>query len=153
MGRGFAVTLAGAAVVVYVAGCANSKASRGPEESAAALAAFSLVPPHGIVLWMHPTQARIVVSVGPSGGRLKVCEVGTTFSYYWRGGCRRFVGGHAVLPSSGGAVHIGFRIVPTGKRAVKVDQLHVRWHCVDHLFVVQRGSTKARLRGQVVFDC
>jgi hypothetical protein len=101
---------------------------------------------------MHPTAARIVVSAS-ADAPLKACEVGTTFSYYWRGGCRRLVDGHVTHPTSGGAVHVGFRIAPIGDRPVHVERLQVRWHCVDHFFVLQRGMTKARPRGPVVFDC
>lgn len=111
-----------------------------------------LIPPHGITLWMHPTAARIVLA-GTADGRLKVCEVGTTFSYYWRGGCRKFIGGRVKLPTSGGAVHIGFRVIPIAGHSVQVQRLHVQWHCVDHFFLLQRGVTKARLRASPVFDC
>ena len=48
-----------------------------------------------------------------SRGPLKVCELGTTFSTYWKGGCRRLGGPQMALPTSGGAVHIGFRVLPS----------------------------------------
>jgi hypothetical protein len=154
MARHIALTLAVAAVLGCVeSDSANSEASGAAKESVGSLAAFTLVPPHGITLWMHPTAARIVVSVTPNGVRLKACEVGTTFSYYWPGGCRYFVGGRLTLPTSGGAVHVGFRIVPITDHQVQVEQLRVQWHCVDHFFLLQRGSTKARLHAPVDFDC
>ena len=116
------------------------------------LAPFRLIPPEGITLWMHPTAARIDLT-STADGLLKACEVGTTFSYHWRGDCRRFVGGRLRLPTSGGAVHIGFRVVPVAGSPVQVERLHIRWHCVDHFFLLQRGVTKARLRASAVFDC
>lgn len=151
--RYLAGTLAVAAVLMCVGSTyASSGVSRGPTESSATVAPFTLLPPHGITLWMHPTAARIVLTV-TSNGRLRACEVGTTFSYYWRGGCRAFTAGHLKLPSSGGAVHIGFRLVPIAGRPIQVARLHVQWHCVDHFFLLQRGDTKARLRAPVVLDC
>jgi hypothetical protein len=148
-----AQALAVAAVLVCVgSSSASSEASRRLNESSATLAPFILIPPRGITLWMHPTAARIVLTATATG-RLKACEVGTTFLYYWRGGCRRFTAGHLMLPSSGGAVHIGFRVVPLAGRAIQVARLHVQWHCVDHFFLLQHGRTKARLRAPVVLDC
>ncbi len=152
--RHIAVTLTVAAVLGCVeSDSATSKTSRASRNSAALLAAVALVPPRGITLWMHPTAARIVVSVTPKATKLRACEVGTTFSHYWRGGCRRFVGGRVTLPTSGGAVHIGFRIVPDADHSVQVEQLRVQWHCVDHFFRLTPGSAKARLRVPVAFDC
>ena len=141
MARLIAMTLALAAVLGCVeSDSATSKATRAPRDSAALLAAVTLVPPNGITLWMHPTAARIVVSVTPKAVKLKACEVGTTFSFYWRGGCRQFVGGRLTLPTSGGAVHVGFRIVPGADHPVQVEQLRVQWHCVDHFFLLKPGS-------------
>jgi len=57
--------------------------------------------------------------------RLSSC---TTFSYYWRGGCRYLANGRVTLPTSGGAVHVGFRIVPITEHPVQVERLRVQWH-------------------------
>lgn len=153
MGRHIAGTLAVTALLLRVgSGPASSEASQASRASTATVASFVLVPPRGIALWMHPTAARIVVSISASG-QVRACEVGTTFSHYWRGGCRRLFRGRLTLPTTGGAVHVGFRIVPVGDRPVLVERLHVQWHCVDHFFLLQRGMTKARLRAPAVFDC
>jgi hypothetical protein len=77
-----------------------------------------LLKPSGILFGMHPTEARIVVS-GTVAAPLKVCQFGTTFSTYWRGGCRRFIGQAIALPTSGGAVLIGFRVLPSNGRATR----------------------------------
>ena len=146
-------TLAVAVLLVGVdSGVVGRGASLRPRASVASLAVFTLVPPAGIALWIHPTAAPITVSVA-ADGRLKACEVGTTFSHYWRSGCRLFVGGSVTLPTSGGAMHVGFRIVPLGGRAIRVQRLRVQWHCVDHFFLLQRGNSNARLDAPVVLDC
>ena len=90
-----------------------------------------LLKPSGILFAMHPTEARIVVSAA-AAGPLKVCQLGTTFLTYWKGGCRRLGGPQTTLPTSGGAVHIGFRVLPSSGRPTRVIALRVRWHCVDH---------------------
>ena len=141
-----------AAVLVSIGpGSVTGRASARPGASLAALGAFTL-PQRGIELWMHPTSAPIGVS-SAGGALLKACEVGTSFSRYWRGGCRRLVGGRLTLPGSGGAMHVGFRIVPVAGRAVRIRGLRVRWHCVDHFFVLERRASSARVVAPVVFDC
>jgi hypothetical protein len=110
-----------------------------------------LLKPSGILFGMHPTEARIVV-IATALAPLKVCEVGTTFSTYWNGGCRRLVGRPMALPTSGGAVHIGFRVMPSSGRPTRVRTLRVRWHCVDHYFGLLRGTTAVRAVTPT-FDC
>jgi len=122
-----------------------------PSASSAAVSSFNLSP-HGIALWMHPTQAPITISAN-AVGHLKVCEIGTTFSTYWRGGCRSLRSGKLALPTSGGAVHVGFWIRAVSTNTMSVERLRIRWHCVDHFFLLQLRSTQARLAAPVVFDC
>ena len=100
---------------------------------------------------MHPTEARITVTT-TADTRLSVCEIGTTFSHYWTGGCRHLDRRSLALPTSGGAVHIGFRVSPLGSRPVRISHLIVRWHCVDHFFALGRGSTRVRAP-RPIFDC
>jgi hypothetical protein len=152
------IALGSVTVLLAVAGVAAARnhpasqhASVRPSTSLAAVGSF-ILPPHGIALWMHPTQAPITITVS-AVGRLEVCEVGTTFSTYWRGGCRSLRRGKFALPSSGGAVHVGFWIRAVSANAVRVERLRVRWHCVDHFFLLQRAGTHVRLAAPVVFDC
>jgi hypothetical protein len=100
---------------------------------------------------MHPTDATITLSAA-AASPLNVCQLGTTFSSHWRGGCRRLAEGPLVLPTSGGAVHIGFRVLPSNGRATRVTALRVRWHCVDHFFALVRGKTEVR-SASPIFDC
>lgn len=139
-------------LLTLVSGGVTRGASLTPRTSVANLTAFTLVPPKGIAVWMHPTAAPIKLIAG-TGGRLKACEVGTTFSYYWRGGCRSFVDGRLTLPSSGGAMHVGFRILPASGRSLGLTHLRVQWHCVDHFFLMQRLRSNVRVDGPVIFDC
>jgi hypothetical protein len=107
--------------------------------------------PSGILFAMHPTEARIIV-IAIAAAPLKVCQFGTTFSTHWKGGCRRLVGPQIALPTSGGAVHIGFRVLPSNGRPTRVMALRVRWHCLDHYFGLLRGKTVVR-SSLPVFDC
>jgi hypothetical protein len=100
---------------------------------------------------MHPTDAPILLSAS-AGAPLKVCEVGTTFSNYWRGGCRWLLKTALALPSSGGAMHVGFRIRPATRNSIRVRRLRVQWHCVDHFYVLQHGGT-AVANASPLFDC
>ena len=120
------------------------------QSSAVSLRSFRLEPA-GILFGLHPTEARIVVSAATSAP-LKVCQLGTTFSHYWAGGCRRLAGRPIALPTSGGAVHVGFRVLPADGRATRVTALRVRWHCVDHYFSLLRGNTRVRV-SRPTFDC
>lgn len=128
---------------------AQPTAARNPA-SAVTLRNFQLEPA-GVLLGMHPTEARIVVSAA-SAAPLKVCQLGTTFSHNWKGGCRRLAGRPLALPTSGGAVHIGFRVLPANSHATRVTALRVRWHCVDHYFALLRGETRVRVP-RPTFDC
>ncbi len=110
-----------------------------------------LLKPSGILFGMHPTEARIIVSAA-AAAPLKVCQFGTTFSTYWKGGCRRLGGPPMALPTSGGAVHIGFRVLPSSGHPTRVMTLRVRWHCVDHYFALVQGQTVVR-SASPVFDC
>jgi hypothetical protein len=56
------------------------------------------------------------------------------------------------LPTSGGAVHIGFRVQPSSGRPTRVTALRVRWHCVDHYFGLLHGTTVVR-NPSPIFDC
>ncbi len=119
--------------------------------SQATLGGFVLKP-SGLLFSLHPTEAHIVVSA-VADERLKVCEDGTTFLHYWKGGCRTL--GHlpVALPTSGGAVHIGFRVMPlNGGSSARITNLRVRWHCVDHDFILVRGTTRVR-SPLPTFDC
>ncbi|MDX6401943.1 MAG: hypothetical protein QOF27_2549 [Gaiellaceae bacterium] len=120
-----------------------------PLSSAATLGAFRLNP-SGILFGMHPTEARIVITA-KAAAPLKVCQFGTTFSTYWKGGCRRLGRKPLALPTSGGAVHVGFRVLGWNGRATRVASLRVRWRCVDHYFLL-RGTSPARYASPV-FDC
>jgi hypothetical protein len=138
----FGLTACGSKVRAHTTGRSHASAS-------VVLRDF-LLKPSGILLGMHPTEARIVVSAA-AAAPLKVCQLGTTFSTYWKGGCR-LLGAQVTLPTSGGAVHIGFRVLPWNGRPTRVMALQVRWHCVDHFFSLLRGKTVLR-RASPVFDC
>ena len=126
--------------------------TRGTDPSASAVVVRDfLLKPSGILFTMHPTEARIVVTA-TAAAPLKVCQFGTTFSVYWKGGCRRLVGRPLTLPTSGGAVHIGFRVLPSSGRPTRVMVLRVRWHCVDHYFGLLRGTTVV-CNASPIFDC
>jgi hypothetical protein len=125
-------------------------AQQTPSTSQVTLRAFVL-PPSGLLFSLHPTEARIVLTATASEP-LKVCEDGTTFSRHWTGGCRRLARLMLALPTSGGAVHVGFRVMPSGAAATRVTILTVRWHCVDHDFIVVPGSTRGG-HGSPTFDC
>lgn len=114
------------------------------------LGAFVLQSP-GLVFWMHPTEARVTLAA-TADTRLTVCEVGTTFSHYWTGGCRQLNQRPLALPTSGGAVHVGFGVSPPGRGPARITQLIVRWHCVDHFFALGHGSTRVRVPNPI-FDC
>src|ERR1700730_14775961 len=105
----------------------------------------------GLLFSLHPTEARIVVTA-VANGLLKVCEDGTTFSHYWKGGCRTLGRVPLALPTSGGAVHVGFRVTPSRGAPTHVTILRVRWHCVDHYFIILRGATRTG-RASPTFDC
>lgn len=100
---------------------------------------------------MHPTEARITLTA-TAAAPLKVCELGTTFSRYWRGGCRRLAKPPLRLPTSGGAVHVGFRVLPLDGQETRVTALRVRWHCVDHNFGLSRGKSDVPA-ATPLFDC
>jgi hypothetical protein len=129
---------------------ADATQSAGPSGSSVVVHSFVLEP-SGVLFSMHPTEARIVVTAAASAP-LKVCQEGTTFSRHWTGGCRRLGRLPLALPTSGGAVHVGFRVVPANGRATRVTVLRVRWHCVDHDFLLARGTTHLT-RPTPVFDC
>lgn len=105
----------------------------------------------GILFGLHPTEARIHVSAD-TPAPLKVCELGTTFSHSWKGGCRRLAGKAIALPASGGAVHVGFRLLPANGHSTRVTALRLSWHCVDHYFALLRGNTRVRVP-RPTFDC
>jgi hypothetical protein len=121
-----------------------------PGISSVAFPEFSLAR-SGILLGVHPTEARITLTA-TAAGPLKVCELGTTFSSYWHGGCLRLAGRPLRLPTSGGAVHVGFRILPVAGRETHVTALRVRWHCVDHYFALLRGKSDVAA-ATPLFDC
>jgi hypothetical protein len=125
-------------------------AGRNPAASEVVLGRFVLQR-SGIVFWMHPTEARITITA-TAGGPLKVCEVGRTFSTYWTGGCHRLGRGPLLLPTSGGAVHVGLQIGPLDGGVARVKQFLVRWHCVDHFFAFGRGTTRVGAP-RPIFDC
>jgi hypothetical protein len=110
-----------------------------------------LLKPAGILFGMHPTEARILI-IAAAAAPLKVCQFGTTFSTYWTEGCRRLAGRPMALPTSGGAVHVGFRVLPSNGRPTRVIALRVRWHCVDHYVALLRGKTMVR-SASPIFDC
>ena len=111
-----------------------------------------VLKPSGILFSFHPTDARIVLSA-VADERLRVCEDGTTFSHYWTGGCRVLTRLPLSLPTSGGAVHVGFRVLPsTSGASARITNLRVLWHCVDHDFILMRGTTRVR-RPIPTFDC
>lgn len=107
--------------------------------------------PSGLLFSLHPTEARIVV-IATANKPLRVCEDGTTFSRHWTGGCRRLTRLPLALPTSGGAVHVGFHVKPSGATATRVTVLTVQWHCVDHDFILLRGSTRLG-HASPTFDC
>jgi hypothetical protein len=132
----------------------SSSAQTPPSPHAAASVAVLrefLLEPSGIAFGMHPTESRIVV-VAAAVVPLEVCQFGTTFSTHWRGGCRSLDGRPVSLPSSGGAAHIGFRVLPSSGRVARVVTLRVRWHCVDRYFGLLRGKTVVR-SARPIFDC
>jgi hypothetical protein len=132
------------------AGCGTDDTPSHRSSSAVVLRSF-LLRPSGILFEMHPTDARITLVVA-AAAPLEVCQLGTTFSARWKGGCRRLAEGPLALPTSGGAVHIGFRVLPMNGRTTPVMALRVRWHCVDHFFALMRGKTEIRSPSPT-FDC
>jgi hypothetical protein len=130
-------------------GASTAKSSR-PAIASVTLSGFSLAR-SGILFGMHPTEARITLTATASAP-LQVCELGTTFSSYWQGGCRRLARRPLRLPTSGGAVHVGFRILPLAGRETHVTALRVRWHCVDHYFALLRGKSDVA-SAEPLFDC
>jgi hypothetical protein len=125
--------------------------ARGNDATISVVVLRDFLLPSGILFTMHPTEARIRV-IATAAAPLKICQLGTTFSTYWKGGCRRLVGRPLALPSSGGAVHVGFRVLPSNGRPTQVTVLRVRWHCVDHSFGLLRGNTVVRSPSPI-FDC
>jgi hypothetical protein len=107
--------------------------------------------PSGLLFSFHPTEARIHVTAR-ANERLKVCEDGTTFSSHWQGGCRTLGRRSLQLPTSGGAVHVGFLVMPLRAAATRVTILRIRWHCVDHDFIILRGATRVEPPSPT-FDC
>jgi hypothetical protein len=110
-----------------------------------------ILQPSGLLFSFHPTDARILVTAS-ANQLLKVCEDGTTFSSHWQGGCRTLTRLPLQLPTSGGAVHVGFRVMPIRAAATSVMILRIRWHCVDHDFIIMRGATHLA-RAAPTFDC
>jgi hypothetical protein len=110
--------------------------------------------PSGIVIQLHPTQARIRVSVTATGP-LKACEYrdswGSPFSKHWSH-CLNLSQQPLALPTSGGAIHVSFLIVPTGGHAMRVKALLLRWHCVDYYFDLKARATRVRT-SKPKFDC
>ncbi|MDX6436945.1 MAG: hypothetical protein QOK34_1779 [Gaiellaceae bacterium] len=141
-----------AVVLVYVLKDkgASRRTPTPPPSAVVTFRGFSLAR-SGILLAMHPTEARIALTA-TAAAPLKVCELGTTFSSYWQGGCRRLAARPLRLPTSGGAVHVGFRILPLDGRETSVTALRVRWHCVDHYFALVRGKSDVPTAAPV-FDC
>jgi hypothetical protein len=137
--------------VALFAGCGGSARTLQPPDSSAVLLRDLRLKPSGILFGMHPTEARILVSAA-AAAPLKVCQFGTTFATYWKGGCRRLAGRPLALPTSGGTAHIGFRVLPWNGRTTRVAVLWVRWHCVDHYFALLRGKTLLRTPHSS-FDC
>jgi hypothetical protein len=119
--------------------------------STVTLSAFRLKP-SGILFGMHPTEARTLITA-TAAAPLKVCQLGTTFSRNWKGGCRKLDARPLMLPTSGGAVHIGFRVLPWNGNTTRVSTLRLRWHCVDHYFTLLRGSTTLAQNTHAIFDC
>jgi hypothetical protein len=68
------------------------------------------------------------------------------------GGCRQLRSGSVALPTSGGAVHIGFRVTPASGHAVAISNLAVRWDCVDHFFLLEPDLTRVSAP-RPIFDC
>jgi hypothetical protein len=147
--RAISVVLVAAIAASAAAGCRADGTRSHPSSSAVVLGRF-LLRPSGILFELHPTEARITLVVAAEAP-LKVCQLGTTFSTHWKGGCRRMAERPLALPTSGGAVHIGFRVLPSNGRATRVMALRVRWHCVDHYFALMRGKTEVRSTSPV-FD-
>jgi hypothetical protein len=123
---------------------------KGAAISQVTLRTFVLRRP-GLLFSLHPTEARIVVTA-IANEPLRVCEDGTTFSSHWKRGCLRLARLPLALPTSGGAVHAGFRVMPSSAAPTRVTLLRVRWHCVDHDFMVARGETRVG-RASPSFDC
>jgi hypothetical protein len=136
--------------VGHVAHAGPVAAREAPSISQVTLRAFVLRP-SGLLFSFHPTEARIVLTA-VANERLRVCEDGTTFSHYWKGGCRTLARLPLALPTSGGAVHVGFRVMPSRAVAARVTTLRVRWHCVDHAFIIIRGATRTGPTSPS-FDC
>ncbi|MGZ4357678.1 MAG: hypothetical protein ACXVRZ_14990 [Gaiellaceae bacterium] len=140
-------------VANYAPGARGVAVAGSLRSSQATFQSFTLEP-SGIVLQLHPTEARINVSVTASRP-LKACEYrgswGSPFSKHWSR-CLNLAQQVVALPSSGGAIHVSFLIVPTSGQATYVTALVLRWHCVDHYFEVKPGATRVR-PSQPTFDC
>ncbi|MDX6628495.1 MAG: virginiamycin lyase [Gaiellales bacterium] len=124
---------------------------RGPQPttSTVTLRGFFLQP-SGILLGMHPSQARITI-IATAGSPLKVCQSGTSFAGSWKGGCRSLTTRPLALPSAGN-LHVGFHVLPANGQRTRVITLQLRWHCVDHYFALARGETQVD-SPTPTFDC
>lgn len=128
----------------------DTAADHRPASSRVSLKTFVLQP-SGILFYLHPTDAPITLTA-TAEFPLKICQDGTSFSTYWKGGCRHLGRRALALPRSGGAMHVGFRVLPLRGRPTRIEALSVRWHCVDHAFAFLRGPTLVR-NVYPIFDC
>ena len=131
---------------------ASPPATAHPPVSRIVLAGFTLRP-RGVVFFMHPTEARVTLSA-TTDALLKACQVSSAaFPFHtWKGGCRHLGHRPLALPSSGGFSHIGFRLAPADGHPAEIARLVVRWHCVDHFFVLEHAGTRVRVP-RPIFDC
>lgn len=136
--------------LTVVAACTIVASADGRKSSSVTLSEFSLEPA-GVSFTMHPSAARIVLAARASA-MLEVCQSGTSFAGSWSGGCRRMAHGRLALPSSGGLLHVSFRVVPLLRQTTPVASLVIRWHCIDHAFALDAGATRVRGEG-ATFDC
>jgi hypothetical protein len=124
--------------------------SGGKHSSQAVFRDFALVRP-GITFELHPDERHILISAD-ADAPLKVCEVGTSFADSWRGGCRELGERELSLPATSGAMHVVFRVKPMSGTSSRVNNLTLRWHCVDHRFWLH-AVRSALPRTRPVFDC
>jgi hypothetical protein len=83
---------------------------------------------------------------------LKVCPVGTSFGSVWRRGCRALAEKSRPLPTTSGAMHVLFRVVPSKGTLSRVEHLSLQWHCIDHRFGLERRRSPVP-RTRATFDC
>src|SRR5437588_5714125 len=117
------------AIVGLMASCGGG-GPRAKHESSAEFADFTLVSP-GVVFELHPANSPILMSAA-ADRPLKVCPVGTSFESAWRHGCRALAETPRRLPTTSGAIHVLFRVVPSKGKVSRAKRVSLQWTSRHH---------------------